>query len=491
MIFLVDPKTKSAAPIEPERFSNLGFRERYDIQEWVLSSPLLLGEELLVITSEFDQFDRTSERLDVLALDRAGKLVVVELKRTAVSTLADLQALRYAAYCSTMSLDDVVELHARHLRATGAEDLSEETARQRVTDFISNPDFEELDDKPRIILAAEDFPPEMTATVLWMRSFGINIVCVRLRPHVVDGRLVLESSVIIPLPEAQDYLIRRERKDVGQTARGEANAKWTVEEFAAQLPSELRPLFDAMRGWLLSRGDVSETVFKKSIAYRRPSDNAWITWIEATRGALRVALPPEAEIATDRIEKIVYDGWKVVSLRSTAEVEDAKVRLAVDYGVVRLTLGKGDKGEREAAYQRFFQGVIDELREKHRFTNARLAQPVGWYTFTSGTAGIVYSGSFASGSRVRAELYIDTGDQAENKRIFDRLYEDRQRFEKEFAEPLSWERLDDRRASRVAVYRDGGIEASPDELVAIHRWVVDRLLEIRKVIGPVAQRLAS
>lgn len=104
MLFLVDERHRSARRMIEARFSELALKERFDIQEWVLACPQLLGEDLLVITSEFDQFDRTSERLDLLAVDRYGKLVVVELKRTAVGTRADLQALRYAAYCSTLTL---------------------------------------------------------------------------------------------------------------------------------------------------------------------------------------------------------------------------------------------------------------------------------------------------------------------------------------------------------------------------------------------------
>ena len=55
-----------------------------------------------MVTSEFDRFDRTSERLDVLGLVQIepahGRLVVVELKRDGSSTTLDLQAIKYAAY---------------------------------------------------------------------------------------------------------------------------------------------------------------------------------------------------------------------------------------------------------------------------------------------------------------------------------------------------------------------------------------------------------
>ena len=79
-MFRVNRGENTIRRLEERRFSDLGIREREHLQEWLAGMPEALGEELLIIQKEFDQFDETRERLDLLALDKAGNLVVIENK---------------------------------------------------------------------------------------------------------------------------------------------------------------------------------------------------------------------------------------------------------------------------------------------------------------------------------------------------------------------------------------------------------------------------
>ena len=146
--------------------------------------------------------------------------------------------------------------------------------------------------------------------------------------------------------------------------------------------------------------------------------------------------------------------------------------------------GQEEVSGKRAAYQEFFQQLIDELREKHNFTNAKAGQPQNWYSFSTGSRGFQYGANFCGKGQVRAEVYIDLRDGTKNEVVFDTLLADREAIEQAFGEPLSWERLDGKRACRVACYRIGSIEDSAEALEQHRRWLIERLLVFKRVLGP-------
>ncbi len=138
----------TATPAQRVSLTKAGLLERQHLQEWVIAHPEILGEDVLIITFEFDRWitgvgSPTWERLDVLALDRAGRLVVAELKRDVAPDAVMVQALNYAAMARGFSLDLLVEAYGarRNGELTAAElqdelrewapSVSDETLRPR------------------------------------------------------------------------------------------------------------------------------------------------------------------------------------------------------------------------------------------------------------------------------------------------------------------------------------------------------------------------
>ena len=79
-MYIINNENKQSVKIKSVTFSELGLKEREDLQEWIVHNPSILGEDLLIIQKEFDGFSDTKERLDLLAIDLKGNLVIIENK---------------------------------------------------------------------------------------------------------------------------------------------------------------------------------------------------------------------------------------------------------------------------------------------------------------------------------------------------------------------------------------------------------------------------
>lgn len=228
MIFSISNGLDNARKIAQSSFADLNIWERRHIEEWVRTNPQMLGEDLLVVSTEFDRFTNSNDRLDILALDKSGNLVVIELKRDPAAGYADLQALRYAAMVSSMTIEVLVPYYRSYREKYDKDVLSETEAKKQLVEFVEAESFSELSNKPRIILCSEGFSQEMTTTVLWLREAEIDIRCVKITPYQVDEQIIIVPKVVIPLEEAEQYLIEIKHKEAEREQSGRKNRPPTI-----------------------------------------------------------------------------------------------------------------------------------------------------------------------------------------------------------------------------------------------------------------------
>ncbi|MER2511421.1 MAG: hypothetical protein ABTQ25_03200 [Nitrosomonas ureae] len=214
MIFVVSKDLKSVEKFSEMSFTGLDIWERQHIEEWIVRAPEILGEDLLVVSAEFNRFSGSQDRLDILAVDRKGNLVVVEIKRDPYAGYADLQAVRYAAMVSAMTIEKLAPHYLDHLRKHKQDsEANLDDARNRIIEFVADDDFEELTTKPRIILCSENFSLEVTTTTLWLREFGVDISCVRFTPYRLGEKVVIVPTKVIPLQTAEQYQVDIRKKE--------------------------------------------------------------------------------------------------------------------------------------------------------------------------------------------------------------------------------------------------------------------------------------
>jgi hypothetical protein len=151
--------------------------------------------------------------------------------------------------------------------------------------------------------------------------------------------------------------------------------------------------------------------------------------------------------------------------------------------------GKKKRAERYDERLRFWQGLVVVARsQKTRHANIKPGS-YSWLGASSGIRGLGFNYVTVQENGV-VELYIDRGDEAENKRIFDLIFSQRESVEKVFGDKLSWERLDERRACRIKYAIENGGYRTPDsQWPAVHATMVSAMTKLETALKPAIESL--
>jgi hypothetical protein len=118
--------------------------------------------------------------------------------------------------------------------------------------------------------------------------------------------------------------------------------------------------------------------------------------------------------------------------------------------------GVNQEKDRHKVRREFWTEVLRAIAAKNSLFQNISPGTRSWIQAASGVRGVGFS--FVAGKRYgRAELYIDRIEKEENKFIFDQLYGKKASIETAFGGELIWERLDDKRASRIKCEMPGSI----------------------------------
>lgn len=155
----------------------------------------------------------------------------------------------------------------------------------------------------------------------------------------------------------------------------------------------------------------------------------------------------------------------------------------------QLGAARRPSSELGTRYHRLFRNVLDRFKAlRPDVTSRARVGPENWLDFSAGRSGFLFTWSTAQNKYFRVELYIDVGDQSQNKRLFDTLRERADELEAKLGLPMSWERLDAKRASRLAVYHDvpGNDFDTDEELV---EWAAQTMAHFVDVMSPIVKSL--
>lgn len=221
-LFQVDGNGATAVP--PAKLSEMGFKEQQDLEAWVIEHPQILGEDIMIITDQFDRWlaptgERPLDRFDVLGLDSDGRLVLAELKRDRAPREVHLQAITYAALVARFSAEQVAGELRNHLQKQAKQrfekdpnvplqDVTLEDAQAKIEAHCEGPLDEDLLRSPRIVLVAGGFNPVTVTAVHWLTAQGLNITLQQVQAYSLpSGEKVVTVSQLYPVPSVDDFLV--------------------------------------------------------------------------------------------------------------------------------------------------------------------------------------------------------------------------------------------------------------------------------------------
>lgn len=220
--------------------------EEDTLREWILEScDEVLGEELLIIGREVGVSD-LNDGIDILALDRAGNTVIIELKRGSLRGTVDFQALKYVSYVSRWTYDDIKQQFDMFLQSDWGATLhgADASFAEAIEEFCD--DDYDLNGDQRMLFVGESVRERVGSVVLWLREQGIDAQITQYSLfRDEDNDLYLDSKTLVPTSSLEKFETGERPDDKPWKIDGQ---RWHLEERTQEDTAKLtRQLVDAIR----------------------------------------------------------------------------------------------------------------------------------------------------------------------------------------------------------------------------------------------------
>lgn len=238
----------SLQKVETTTFNSEGILERQHLQSAIKHQIDVVAPNCLVISEEFSEWSGSQRRIDLLAVDKEGNLVVIELKRTETGEHMELQALRYAAMLSTLTFSRAVEIYQKYLASIG----SEENAESNLLEFLGweEPQEDDFALDVRVVLVSSNFSKELTTSVMWLNERNLDIRCVRLILYRNQSQILVDVQQIIPLPEAESYQVKIKQQSEERREARKSSKDYTRYHFQGNSFNKRKLVLAVIQQWV-------------------------------------------------------------------------------------------------------------------------------------------------------------------------------------------------------------------------------------------------
>lgn len=141
---------------------------------------------------------------------------------------------------------------------------------------------------------------------------------------------------------------------------------------------------------------------------------------------------------------------------------------------------KKELAERHLLRLEFWKGLLEQAKTATPAFANRSPSKDNWITVGAGKTGFFYSYVIRMDDG-QVELYIDKGDADTNKQLFDALLSRRETIEKAFGKSLEWQKLDEKRGSRICYVLTGSGLQDQDKWPDLQKRMVEAMVDLHRV----------
>lgn len=181
-----------------------------NLEEWIIKNPDVLGEDLLIIGKQV-RVEDVADGIDLLAIDRDGNLVILELKRGRTPNDIDFQALKYASYVETWDEEDIESQFLSFMETPYGKQLYPDVDNfHGLLDDFCNEDYE-LNGNQRIIIIANEINEKIGSVFRWLDKKGIDVGLIEIKYYNDGNGIILHPNKILPIGEDKQFIVGKSK----------------------------------------------------------------------------------------------------------------------------------------------------------------------------------------------------------------------------------------------------------------------------------------
>lgn len=279
----------------PEAVSSISLDKEKELEDLIFNDISILNNEWMLIGRQV--LTSYNKYIDLLAIDRNGSLIIIELKRDKTPRDVVAQALDYASWVVKLEQDEIIDIY----RNFSMKYLKKEQSLELKFNEKYNDDLTEdmLNQGHQMVIVASDLDSSTERIVKYLSDSDIPLNVVFFKVFSDNGNKFLSRAWLIEPIETEENAIHKEQKGI-----------WNGEYYVSFGEGDSRKWEDAQKYSFISAG--GGIWYSQTLSFLEPNDRVWVNiprtgYVGVGKVIERVKKADQFYINIDGSEKNIYE----------------------------------------------------------------------------------------------------------------------------------------------------------------------------------------